>query len=93
MDEIKQNLAQLLPDTHQSQHAQISSMSGYLSGRQIQHRWIVEGECEWFSGTILGKVDIVESSNTLNNILYDGEDSIVTLDINEDIEAGDIILL
>ena len=38
-------------------------------------------------------MDVNENSDTWYNILYDGEDSIVTLDIKEDFEAGDIILL
>ncbi len=55
VNEMKHNLLKLLPvRDDQSQHSQISYISGDLTGRQIQHRWIVEGESEWFSGTILG---------------------------------------
>ena len=52
----------------------------------------MEGESEWFQGTILGKV-AESSAGMWYSILYDGEDTIVTLDIQEDIEAGDMILL
>ena len=44
VDEMKQNLSE----------SQLSCQDD-LTGKLIQHRWIVEGESEWFSGTILGK--------------------------------------
>ncbi len=87
MDEMKSNLSQLLPEKEQTrrQSDQVSCTTN-LTGRRIQHRWIVEGESEWFSGTILGKVAADESVGMWYNI----EAEIVTLDIKEDIETGDI---
>ena len=91
VDEMKQNLLQLLPHGKQFSHSHISCPSD-ITGMRIQHRWIVEGESEWFTGVILGRV-AVDSSSSWYNILYDGEESIVTLDVKEDIEAGDIVFL
>ena len=54
----------------------------------------MEGESEWFLGTILDKVAADVSAGSWYNIIkYEGEDQIVTLDINKDIESGDIVLL
>ena len=94
VDEMKGNLSQLLPDKEQTrgQRSPVIGTSN-LTGRQIQHRWIVEGESEWFLGTILDKVAADVSAGSWYNIKYEGEDQIVTLDINKDIESGDIVLL
>lgn len=94
VDEMKRNLCQLLPEKEQTrrQGSDVTCTST-LSGRQIQHRWIVEGESEWFSGIILNKVVADASAGLWYNIKYEGEDEIVTLDIKKDIESGDIILL
>ena len=90
VDEMKQNLSELLPDAEQPRQSQLSCQDD-LTGKLIQHRWIVEGESGWFSGTILRKVAVCETSNMWYNILYDGEENIVTLE--KDIEAGDIVCI
>ena len=56
------------------------------------HRWIVEGEAEWFCGHVLGRVAGQESTGMWYNVQYDGEDEIVSLNLQEDIDAGDIII-
>ena len=53
----------------------------------------MEGESEWFLGTILDKVAADVSAGSWYNSKYEGEDQIVTLDINKDIESGDIVFL
>lgn len=82
VDEMKSNLSQLLPEKEQTrrQSDQVSCTTN-LTGRWIQHRWIVEGESEWFSGTILGQVAAGESVGMWYNIMYEGEDEIVTLEL------------
>lgn len=93
VEEMKMNLCQLLPKKEKAKKQSHASCPRDLTGKQVQHRWIVEGESEWFSGTILGKVIADESVGMWYNIMYEGEDEIVTLDIKEDIETGDFIIL
>ncbi len=61
VEEMTHKLCQLLPASCQSKrHA---SCPVDLSGKRIQHRWIVDGENEWFTGTIIGKVMNMEASS------------------------------
>ena len=64
-----------------------------LAGKEIHHRWIVEGDAEWFHGIVLGKVAGQLSTGMWYNIKYDGEEDIVNLNLQEDIDTGDIIIL
>ena len=95
VDEMKSNLAQLLPRTQEQTLGTLPfrELPDDLSGKQIHHRWIVKGEAEWFHGTILGKVAGQLSTGMWYNIKYDGEEDIVTLNLQEDIDTGDIIIL
>ena len=94
VDEMKSNLSQLLCNAGQEQPRIRSRVPSDLTGKQIHHRWIVEGESEWFCGTVLGKVAGQESDSGMwYNVKYDNEDNVVTLNLQEDIEAGDIMIL
>ena len=93
VDEMKDHLTQLLPVVLEQTRRQCNELPNDLTGKQIQHRWIVEGESEWFCGTILGKVAGQESNGMWYNIKYDSEDGCVTLNLQEDFNAGDIIVL
>ena len=53
----------------------------------------MEGESEWFCGTVLGKVAGQESDSGMwYNVKYDNEDNVVTLNLQEDIEEEDIMI-
>ena len=78
----------------QEQPRMSSQVPSDLTGKQIHHQWIVEGESEWFSGTVLERVAGQESDSGMwYNVKYDNEDNVVTLNLQEDIEAGDIMIL
>ena len=95
VDEMKNNLAQLLPRTQEQTPRTLPfrEVPECLAGKEIHYRWIVEGEAEWFHGIILGKVAGQLSTGMWYNIKYDGEEDIVTLNLQEDIDTGDIIIL
>lgn len=92
VNEMKEHLNQLITP-QQTQQAQILDLPTDLTGKQIQHRWIVEGDAEWFHGTIIGKVAGQQGTGMWYNIKYDGEDQIITLNLKEDIDIGDLIIL
>ena len=85
---MKSNLSQLLCNAGQEQPRIRSRVPSDLTGKQIHHRWIVEGESEWFCGTVLAGQE--SDSGMWYNVKYDNE---VTLNLQEDIEAGDIMIL
>ena len=60
-----------------------------LVGKRIRHKWCHEdGTEQWYHGKILSFVNA-----EWFNIKYDNEDEIVTLNIHEDSENGDLIVL
>ena len=58
-----------------------------MIGRRIKHRWIVDGEEQWYFGTIL---DVVPGTNDWYNVQYDNEDQVLSLNLLFDIEQGDL---
>ena len=60
---------------------------GGLIGRRIKHRWIVDGEEQWYFGTIL---DVVPGTDDWYNVQYDNEDQVLSLNLLLDIEQGDL---
>lgn len=59
-----------------------------LIGKTIRHKWCNEdGEEQWYTGHILSAV---EGSTEWFNVQYDGEEDILTLNLYEDIENGDL---
>lgn len=87
--EMKENLLSLLkPEARATQEQQ--TVPKDLIGKRISHRWLVDGEEEWFDGTVLG---VVPGTTTWFNLLYDGEDQVVSLNLQKDIEDGDLLVL
>ena len=58
-----------------------------LIGRRIKHRWIVDGEEQWYFGTIL---DVVPGTDDWYNVQYDNEYQVLSLNLLLDIEQGDL---
>ena len=58
-----------------------------LIGRRIKHRWMVDGEEQWYSGTIR---DVVPGTDDWYNVQYDNEDQVLSLNLLLDIEQGDL---
>ena len=58
-----------------------------LIGRRIKHRWIVDGEEQWYLGIIL---DVVPGTDDCYNVQYDNEDQVLSLNLLLDIEQGDL---
>ena len=61
-----------------------------LVGKRIRHKWCEDGVERWFTGQILSAVD---GSSDWFNVCYDGEDQILTLNLYQDIENGDLDIL
>ena len=80
ISELCANLEKLF--TRESKHCE-------LVGKRIKHKWCHEdGSDHWYNGKIIGIVNA-----EWFNVKYDDEDGIVTLNLNEDIENGDLIFL
>ena len=79
VEEICSNLHKLcLPPSSEDQEG--------LIGRRIKHRWIVDGEEQWYFGTILD----VAGTDDWYNVQYDNEDQVLSLNLLLDIEQGDL---
>ena len=87
VDELVSNLEKLLSTTPlQDRHAAENQQS--LIGKIIRHKWCNEGgEEQWYTGHILSAV---EGSSEWFNVQYDGEEDILTLNLYENIENGDL---
>ena len=91
VEEMMQNLLCLLSDKA-PQFSIPVTLCDDLTGKRVIHRCLVDGRSEWFIGTILSKTQL-ESSSTVYNIIYDGEDTVLTLDLKKDIEEGEVTFL
>ena len=87
VDELVSNLKKLLSTAPvQDRHAAENQQS--LIGKTIRHRWCNEAGVEqWYTGHILSAV---EGSTEWFNVQYDGEEGILTLNLYEDIQNGDL---
>ena len=80
VEEVCSNLHKLfLPPSSEDQEG--------LIGRRIKHRWIVDGEEQWYFGTIL---DVDPGTDDWYNVQYDNEDQVLSLNLLLDIEQGDL---
>ena len=61
-----------------------------LVGKTIKHLWKVDDLDVWYIGQVLS---VVPGTQDWFNIKYDGEEQVVTLNINEDIRKGEIVFL
>ena len=59
-----------------------------LVGKTIKHRWQDESGVEqWYFGEVVSKV---AGTNEWYNVRYEGEDDVLTLNLREDIDLGDL---
>ena len=72
----------------QSTHAKENCDS--LVGKRIRHKWCEDGVERWYNGQIL---NVVAGTDEWFNVQYDGEDQILTLNLYQDIDNGDLDIL
>ena len=60
-----------------------------LVGRRIMHRFVCDGEMNWFYGNVLS----YNCSSSVHEVLYDGEDEACFFDLMEDLKSGDLQLM
>ena len=93
VDEMTHNLLKLLSTGSESDtptQPPKDSEATDLVGKRICHRWLVADDEEWFTGHIMS---VVPGTNSWFNVKYDGEDQILTLNLFEDMQSGDLYLL
>ena len=62
-----------------------------LVGKRIRHKWNnEEGDERWYTGLILS---VVDGSTEWFDVQYDGEEDILTLNLYEDTEKGDLDII
>ena len=92
VEEVVTNLVSLLSPTPGSSTPTpfVASQEG-LIGKRIHHRWKDSSGTElWYYGTILS---LVPGTTDWFNVKYDGEDTILSLNLFMDIEKGDLNIL
>ena len=91
IEELISNLEKLLSESEQSEPRSEQETPMYqetLIGKRIRHRWCNEdGTEEWYNGKILSAV---AGTTEWFNVAYDGEVDVLTLNLYEDIENGDL---
>ena len=76
VEEVCSNLHKLFLPPSKDQEGLIS--------QRIKHRWMVDGEEQWYSGMIL---DVVPD---WYNVQYDNENQVLSLNLLLDIKQGDL---
>ena len=61
----------------------------FLVGRPIMHRFVCDGELNWFSGHVLS----YNCSSNVHKVVYEGEDEAYFFDLMEDLKSGDLHLI
>lgn len=91
---ITDNLCQLLDSTVPSFPVASCSLAincESLIGRRIFHKWKdIGGKETWYKGQVLG---LVPGTNDWFNVQYDGEDEILSLNLLEDVDKGDLEIM
>ena len=91
IEELISNLQKLLPESDESESISELETHEYqetLIGKRIRHRWRNEdGTEQWYNGKI---ISAVAGSAEWFNVAYDGETDVLTLNLYEDIENGDL---
>ena len=93
VEELISNLQKLLPESEEFESRSELDTCEYqetlaLIGKRIRHRWRNEdGTEQWYNGKILSAV---AGSTEWFNVAYDGESNVLTLNLYEDIENGDL---
>ena len=82
VEEVSSNLCKLFSPP------ELSSTNESLVGKRIRHRWTdVNGTEQWFLGRVLS---IVPGTDDWFNVEYDNESDVLSLNLMEDIEKGDL---
>ena len=91
VDEVAANLLVLISSLHSQRLAPISPFTATqesLIGRHICHKWkLSDGSKQLYYGKILS---LVPGTIDWFNVLYDGEDLVVSINLLTDIERGDL---
>ena len=91
VDEVAANLLVLISSLHSQRLAPISPFTATqesLIGRRISHKWkLSDGSEQLYYGKILS---LVPGTIDWFNVLYNGEDLVVSINLLTDIERGDL---
>ena len=90
VDELVANLCKLLTGASLSQSTHAKENCDSLVGKRIRHKWCEDGVERWYNGQIL---NVVAGTDEWFNVQYDGEDQILTLNLYQDIDNGDLDIL
>ena len=86
--ELMDNLAKLINEEEEAVSGLADEGRESLVGKTIKHRWRDESGVEqWYLGNVLSKV---AGTNEWYNVRYEGEDDVLTLNLHEDIDSGDL---
>ena len=86
--ELMDNLAKLINEEEEAVSGLANEGRESLVGKTIKHRWRdVSGVEQWYFGEVLSKV---AGTNEWYNVQYEGEDDVLTLNLHEDIDLGDL---
>ena len=92
IETLVENLMKLLeiPPALPIQTCMSSTKPIDLIGKRIKHKWLVDGKSVWFTGKILS---LVPGSDSWFNVQYENEDDILSLNLVDDIENGDLVVM
>ena len=87
--ELMDNLAKLINEEEEEAVSGLANEGREsLVGKTIKHRWQDESGVEqWYFGEVVSKV---AGTNEWYNVWYKGEDDVLTLNLCEDIDLGDL---
>ena len=87
--ELMDNLAKLINEEEEETVSGLANEGREsLVGKTIKHRWQDESGVEqWYFGEVMSKV---AGTNEWYNVRYEGEDDVLTLNLREDIDLGDL---
>ena len=87
VEELMDNLAKLINE-EEAVSGLANKVRESLVGKTIKHRWRDESGVEqWYFGEVLSKV---ARTDEWYNVQYEGEDDVLTLNLHEDIDLGDL---
>jgi len=87
VDKLIENLCRLICEEEPVQ-GQANEVQESLVGKSIKHKWRDENGIEqWYFGEVLSKV---AGTDEWYNVQYEGEDDIMTINLHEDIDLGDL---
>ena len=87
VEELMDNLAKLINE-EEAVSGLANKVRESLVGKTIKHRWRDESGVEqWYFGEVLSKV---AGTDEWYNVQYEGEDDVLTLNLHEEIDLGDL---